>query len=640
MLISLENVYKYYNGEPILENINFSINEGERIGLVGVNGCGKTTLLSLITGRTAYDKAPDGSGSISFAGGLRIGYLEQGVGLSAECSIAEEMRKPFAALDEEYRRINEIEASLSSLSGSALEAAEAEYARLTSHYQNNDGYIIDVKIKTVLNGMGFMGFDLERSVNSLSGGERTRLALAKLLLEAPTLLILDEPTNHLDLDTMQWLEDYLLGYKGAILIVSHNRYFLDKLCTRICEIEYRKLTSYTGNYSKFAEQKKADVARQEKLYEAEQAKMKELQFFIDKNRVSATSAKAAKSKQHMLDRMVENATEKPHVYHKPAKIRLEYAMEPPKEVFEAKDVDISVDDGKRTLIESFNLAVRRGDRVGIIGPNGSGKSSVLKSIQGINPHSKGRINWAMNVRIAYFDQKNEQLDTHNTVMEEIHKRYPRMTDLEVRSILGSVLLSGESVFKPVGVISGGEKTKLSFALLMLKKGNVLILDEPTNHLDISTKEVLEDALSDYTGTIIFVSHDRYLLNKIATRIVEIRDGTVSEYKGNYDDYLAAKEAIIQAQNQVKSEPDKQPAAKKQYRTKNQRAEDVRRKQELKALEERIENLETRIKEINILLNDPEVAADYQKMSELCNELEDSRQELDGLTDEWVLMQED
>lgn len=640
MLISLENIYKYYNGEPILENINFTVNEGERIGLVGVNGCGKTTLLSIITQKIGYDKAPDGSGSLSLAGGLRIGYLEQGVGLSAECSIAEEMRKPFASLDDEYRRMTEIEDSLSVLEGKELEAAEAEYTRLSSHYQNNDGYIIDVKIKTVLNGMGFMGFDATRSVNSLSGGERTRLALAKLLLEAPSLLILDEPTNHLDLDTMQWLEDYLTGYKGAILIVSHNRYFLDKLCTRICEIEYRHISSYTGNYTKFVEQKKAFVVRQEKLYEAEQAKMKELQFFIDKNRVSATSAKAAKSKQHMLDRMVENATEKPNVYHKPAKIKLEYAIEPPKEVFEATNVDISVEDGSKTLIESFSLAVRRGDRVGIIGPNGSGKSSVLKTIQGINPHSKGRIYWAQNVRIAYFDQKNEQLDPRNPVIEEIHKRYPLMTDLQVRSVLGSVLLSGESVFKPVGVISGGEKTKLSFALLMLKKGNVLILDEPTNHLDISTKEVLEEALADYTGTIIFVSHDRYLLNKIATRIVEIKDGAVAEYKGNYDDYLAEKELRLLSEAASMEEAKKQSIPKKQYRTKNQRAEDVRKKQELKALEDNIEKLEGEISDIESMLNTPEIAADYQKMGELCISLEAKKQELSELMESWLLMQEE
>ena len=302
----------------------------------------------------------------------------------------------------------------------------------------------------------------------------------------------------------------------------------------------------------------------------------------------------------------ENAVEKPHVYHKPAKIKLEYDIEPPKEVLEVSDIDISPDGGQSILLDSFSLSVRRADRVGIIGANGAGKSTILKTILGILPHSKGRISWAQNVRTAYFDQKNEQLNPHNTVIDEIHNRYPAMTDLQIRSVLGSVLLSGESVFKPVGVISGGEKTKLSFALMMLRRANVLILDEPTNHLDISTKEVLEDALSEYTGTIIFVSHDRYLLNKIATRIVCISDASSKEYKGN--------------------------------RTKNQRALDVKKKQDIKELEEHIGDLETQIKDLEAAICDPETAADYIKMNELCQTLEQRKEELNECMDKWVEMQ--
>ncbi len=638
MLCSLEKIWKYFNGEPLLRDINFVINEGERIGLVGRNGCGKTTLLSIITGNLNYDPSPENEGRLSFSGNCRIGYLEQGVGLSAECSVSEEMRKPFVELDREHERMTELEAELSSgkLSESERKRAESEYSLISTHFENNEGYLIDVKIKTVLNGMGFSGLDLSRSVNSLSGGERTRLSLAKLLLESPSLLILDEPTNHLDLDTMTWLEDYLLDYKGAILVVSHNRYFLDKVCTRICEIENGKLKSYSGNYSFYVKQKREDNLRQEKLYEAEQEKIKELQFFIDKNRVSATSAKAAKSKQHMLDRIVENAVEKPKMYEKSAKIRLEYDIEPPKEVFSAENVDISA--GGKTLLESFSLSMRRGDKVGIIGKNGTGKTTILKTIQGMNPHTKGRINWAQNVKLAYYDQKNEYLNPNNTVIEEIHHRYPRMTDYEVRSVLGSVLLTGENVFKEVGVISGGEKTKLSFALMSLKRGNFLILDEPTNHLDISTKEVLEDALKEYTGTILFVSHDRYLLNKIADRIVEIRDGKAYEYKGNYDDYLRARE-VEKAEELKASVPSPQPAEKKQYRTKSQRAEDVRRKQELADLEKNIANLEKEIADTEELICTPEVAADYQKMTELCQSLDDRKNELSELMDRWIEIQE-
>ena len=639
MLCSLEKIWKYYNGEPLLRDINFTINEGERIGLVGRNGCGKTTLLSIITKKIGYDPSPENEGSLNYSGNCRIGYLEQGVGLSAECSISEEMRKPFSELDREYERMGELEEAISkgNLSDSEREKAESEYSRISTHYENNEGYLIDVKIKTVMNGMGFSGLDLSRSVNSLSGGERTRLSLAKLLLESPSLLILDEPTNHLDLDTMTWLEDYLLDYKGAILVVSHNRYFLDKVCTRICEIESGRLKSYSGNYSFYVKQKREDNLRQEKIYEAEQEKIKELQFFIDKNRVGATSAKAAKSKQHMLDRIVENAVEKPKMYEKAAKIKLEYDIEPPKEVFSAENIDISA--GGKTLLESFSLNMRRGDKVGIIGKNGTGKTTILRTIQGLNPHTKGRINWAANVKLAYYDQKNEYLNPNNTVIEEIHHRYPRMTDYEVRSVLGSVLLTGENVFKEVGVISGGEKTKLSFALMSLKRGNFLILDEPTNHLDISTKEVLEDALDEYTGTILFVSHDRYLLNKIADRIVEIRDGKAYEYKGNYDDYLRARELEIKAEEAKASIPSPAPQPeKKQYRTKSQRAEDVRKKQELAKLEQSISDLEQEIAGMEEMICDPEIAADYQKMDKLCRELEEKKGELNTMMDNWLEMQ--
>lgn len=638
MLASVESVYKIYNGEEILSDINLSIEQGERIGLVGVNGCGKTTLLSILTGKIDFDKTPDGRGSVAIGSGVRIGYLEQHTGFESDASIADEMRLPFKHLDAEYERIQELEGKLSSLSGSALEEAEAEYSRLSSHYENNDGYIIDVKINTVLNGMGFAGVDKSREINSLSGGERTRLALAKLLLEAPQLLILDEPTNHLDLETMMWLEDYLSEYKGAVLVVSHNRYFLDKLCTRICEIENGRLKSYSGNYSFFISQKKVDNERQEKLYEAQQKKISELQFFIDKNRVSATSAKAAKSKQHMLDRILDDAVEKPRTYQKPAKIKLEYDITPPKDVLEVKDVDVTVGEGlnSKTLIESFDLKVRRGEKVGIIGANGIGKSSILKTIQSINPHTKGKISWAMNTKLAYFDQKNEQLDPRNSVMEEVHKRYPRMSDFEVRSILGSVLLSGEDVYKSVSVISGGEKTKLSFALMMLRRANILILDEPTNHLDILTKEVLEDALFEFDGTIIFVSHDRYLLNRIASRIIEVTPSGVKSYDGNFDAYLEQKEkekaAALASDAVVRAEE-----PKKQYRTKQQRAEDVKRKQETRALEARIEELEGLIAELEAKICEPEIAGDYAKLAEACTELENMKNELNDCMDKWVLM---
>ena len=639
MLVGIEHIWKYFEADnPILEDITFSIEQGDRIGLVGVNGCGKTTLLSIITDKIGFDPTPGGDGAINIAKNCVIGYLEQNSGMMSENPIEVELHRPFRELEDEYRRMTELSEKMTHLSGGELEKASAEYARLSGHFEMNDGYLIDVKINTILNGMGFSGIDRSRKVSSLSGGERTRMALCKLLLENPDLLILDEPTNHLDLDSTMWLEGYLQDYKGAVLIVSHNRYFLDKLCTRIIELEDKKIKIYKGNYSDFQRQKKADLERQEKLYEAQQQKIKELQFFIDKNRASATSAKAAKNKQHMLDRIVEDGVDKPKKPKRPPKIRLEYDITPPKEVFEMVDCDITVGDGK-TLIPSLSFEVRRGEKVGIIGPNGIGKSSILKTMQNINPHSHGHIRWAMNTKIAYFDQKNEQLDPRNTVIEEVHRRYPRMTDLQVRTLLGGVLLTGENVYKPVGVISGGEKTKLSFALMMLRRGNVLILDEPTNHLDSMTCEVLEDALSEYDGTMVLVSHDRYLLNKIATRILEVSRDGVKSYNGNFDDYMAAKQLEREAEEQAKAqaEAEKPKETKKQYRTKEQRSIDARKKQEKKDIETLIEALENEIKAIEEDIQKPEIAADYIKMGELCQRLEDAKAELEEAMEKWVEM---
>ncbi len=636
MLVQLEHIWKYFEAEePILEDVDLTIELGEKVGLVGVNGCGKTTLLNIIAGKTDFDPTKGGDGAVSVAKDRVIGYLEQNSGMESDSVIAVEMRKPFAELDREFEKMVELSTNMHALTGPDLENATAEYAALSSHFEANDGYLIDVRISTVLGGMGFKDLDQSRTVSSLSGGERTRLALCKLLLEEPDLLILDEPTNHLDLDSTIWLENYLKEYKGAVLTVSHNRYFLDKLCTRIIELEDKKVKSYKGNYTAFVAQKKADLERQEKLWERDQQKIKELQFFIDKNRASATSAKAAKNKQHMLDRIVEEGVEKPKKPKRPPRIKLEYDIEPPKEVFKMENCDITVGDGK-TLIESLSFEIRRGEKVGIIGPNGIGKSSILKTMIGINPHSRGRISWAMNVKTAYFDQKNEQLDPMNTVIDEVHKRYPLMTDQAVRTLLGSVLLTGDDVFKPVGVISGGEKTKLSFALMSLKRANVLLLDEPTNHLDADTCEALEGALADYTGTMVLVSHDRYLLNKTVSRIIEVRPGSVREYRGNYDAYMEEKSKEQRLESEKQSAEKSQKTEKKSgYRTREMRAAEVKKKQDLKALEDSIASLEREISEIEEALNQPEVASDYVKMTELCTRLEEAKNELEAKMAEWV-----
>lgn len=637
MLINCENIYKYFGGELLLSNISFTVEDRDVIGLVGQNGCGKSTLLKIIMGEETFDRTPDGKGTLGIANKTTIGFLAQNSGLESNNTIKTEMKKPFDKLLKAYDRMKELEKSMGILDeDNTKHQMSDEYAELSSYFEANDGYRIDVKISTVLNGMGFKDFDTDRIIDNLSGGEKTRLAMAKLLLEEPDLLILDEPTNHLDLDTLAWLEDYLKSYKGAILIVSHDRYFLNRLCNKIFEIEHKRLTVYKGNYSSYVIQKEMNLERQNKEYEIQQKEIAKLEDYIARNKVRASTANMAKSRQHMLDKM--ERVEKPVNYIKPPKIKLEYDYEPTKDILTVDDCDLTVGDGfdKKTLLESFSLEVKRGEKVSIIGRNGIGKTSILKLIQGINEHTKGSIEWANNVKTAYFEQENTSLDKMNTVIDEVHKRFPRMTDEQIRKVLGSVLLSGDDVFKPVSVLSGGERAKLCFAILTLQRGNVLILDEPTNHLDLMTKEVLEQALVEYEGTIILVSHDRYLLNKLSTRIVEVSEIGVNSYKGSYDDYREqkARDLSFQAENKEQKSK-KQNPKQKQYRTKEQRAADAKRKQRIKELESEIETLESEIALLEDEVSTPEIAADYELCASKCNELEDKKQTLDKRLEEWA-----
>lgn len=526
--------------------------------------------------------------------------------------------------------------------GGNIDSISHEYAELSSYFEARDGYRIDVKIKQVLNGMGFGSTPTDRVISTLSGGEKTRLALAKLLLEEPNLLILDEPTNHLDFETLMWLEDYLKGYKGAIIIVSHDRYFLNKVCTRICEIEQGRLTSYRGDYSSYLVQKKMNSERQLKEYEAQQKEIAKLEDYVAKNLVRASTSKMAKSRQHMLDRI--ERIDKPLMYSKPPKIKLEYDIEPTKDIVRVVDCPLVVGDGadKKELIKSLTMNVRRGEHVAIIGANGIGKTSILKLIQGIIPHEGGNISWGGNVKISYFEQEHAILDPHKTVLEEIMDRYPRLSEQQARSVLGAVLLTGENVFKPISVLSGGERAKLCFAIMALNRGNVLVLDEPTNHLDLSTKEVLEDALAEFGGTIILVSHDRYLLNKVASRIIEIKHDEVNSYEGNFDAYSEAVNAARQLKMQSEAEikrAEEEKAYKenkaRQYRSKEQRAADAQKRNRIRELEKEIEGTEVLIFELENAISDPEIASDYSKMSEKCKELEEAKTALDQKMDEWA-----
>lgn len=652
MILSLENVSKIYNGNTVLDNVALTIEDNDRIGLVGVNGCGKSTLLRIITGAEEPETQPEPNvARVAITKSASIGFLAQNTGLDRSSTIIEEMTSVFSWLLKIGDELRELEKTMASPEAHSDEKRFAEiseeYARKTAIFESNDGYLINVKINKVLNGMGFGTETYDRVISTLSGGEKTRLALSKLLLENPNLLILDEPTNHLDFNTIMWLEDYLKDYKGALLIVSHDRYFLDKLTTSTCEIERGRLKRYKGNYSAFTKLKEADVIRQMKEYEAQQEEIAKLQDFIDRNLVRATTSNMAKSRIKKLEAM--ELIEKPVTNTKSAKIKFEYDIAPPIDVLTVKNIDVSVGSGydRKTLVDNLSFEVKRGEKLGIIGSNGIGKSTLLKIIQHILPCSHGSVEWTKNIKISYFDQENSQLDFNKTVMEEVHSRYRTMSDLEIRSVLGSVRMVGENVFKPISVISGGERAKLCFAIMMLERGNVLILDEPTNHLDIDTKEVLEKALCDYDGTIIFVSHDRYLLNRLATRILEITPDSVESFNGGFDEYMEVKRAKqLAAEKQLeiqKAEKAKQEAAEKSvkaYRSKEQRSADAKKRNRIRELEKEIEKLEAEMQALQEEMASPEVCQNYQLMQEKCAEFEQKKLLSAEYSDEWLMLSEE
>lgn len=644
MLLSMTSVNKFYNGNQILKNVNLTVNEGDRIGLIGINGCGKTTLLRLITGKEEPDRFTEEDGIISIASKTSIGYLEQMGALDNENTVIEEMKSVFSELISISERMKELE-KLMAESSDNYEAFSEEYSRISAYYESNDGYIIKVKIKTILNGMGFSEDMFDRVISSFSGGEKTRLAIAKLLLENPNILILDEPTNHLDFRTVMWLEDYLKDYRGALLIVSHDRYFLDKTVTSICEIENTVLTRYKGNYTAFTRLKEEAVTRQQKEYDLQQKEIAKMEDYVARNLVRASTSKSAKSRIKALDKM--ERIEKPNTYHKAAKLEFTFAQDPPQEVLKVKDIDVSVGfgDDRRTLVDSLSFEVRRGEKLAVIGDNGIGKSTLLKVIQEKLPH-KGKVIWAANVRISYFDQEAANINRSNTVFEEIHSRYPLLSDLEVRNLLGKVRLVGENVFKQAGVVSGGERCKLCFAIMMMEHGNVLILDEPTNHLDLQTKEVLEDALERFEGTIIYVSHDRYLLNRISTRILEITAEGTESFNGGFDDYMKIKtqreQAAAEAADAAKQEELRVQYAekkKKAFKTKEQRNLDAKNRQRIRDIEKQMNELQEEQDRLEAELTDEKVISDYSLMNEKCTRINEIKELSNQLFDEWAELSE-
>ncbi|MGE6517570.1 ABC-F family ATP-binding cassette domain-containing protein [Lysinibacillus sphaericus] len=542
MLLQLNGISKSYLGDTVFSNISLKIEPGERIGLIGVNGAGKSTLLKIIAGDIPYE-----NGEFSIGKAIKIGYLRQNSGLQMDNTIWCEMLSVFAELRKIEKELRALERRMSDPSlmddTEQFEKTMNQYATKSDWFIEQGGYEIEAKIRSILNGMGFDNISVNTPIHKLSGGQKTRLALAKILLEQPDLLLLDEPTNHLDFTTLTWLEGYLRAYPGAILVVSHDRTFLDSLVNVIYEIERTEARRYSGNYSQYVESKAKNRQIHEKKYALQQQQIGKMEDYIQRNITMATSAKSAKNKRKQLERM--ERLEKPFKDLKHAQMSFRLEKTSHKDVLQVRDLRISfvVDNEQKSLVKNINFQLQRGDKVALIGPNGVGKSTLLKTLLNGKPES-GVIDWGKGVTIGYYDQEQSTLHPDNTVLNEVWSMFPHIEEASIRTVLGNFLFTSEDVFKKIASLSGGEKARVALAKLMLLKANVLIMDEPTNHLDVFSKEVLEQALLNYEGTLFFISHDRYFLNKLADKLLELSPTGVIAFNSNYDNYVNHKMSLL------------------------------------------------------------------------------------------------
>ncbi len=628
MLLSADNLQFGFNGGILLEKICFSLNEGDRVGLIGANGEGKTTLIRLILG----ELEPDG-GALFRKNGIRIGYLAQNGGYDSFNTVFEEMREIFTPDIRAIEALRETENKISKTKEGTDEyrVLSARYEALNKQIAARDSYNYEVRIRAVLNGMGFEGV-YEQPIHTMSGGEKTRLKLCRLLLEDPELLILDEPTNHLDMKTLFWLEDYLSTYKGAILTVSHDRYFLDKLVTSIYELEHKKLSTFKGNYTKYKILKAEKVARILKEYEKQQEERARMQEYVDRNLVRASTTKMAQSRRLALEKM--ELIEKPQLPPTPPRFHFTYAEKPYERVLEVTDLKLRV--GEKTLLEKASFTLMRGEKCAVVGDNGTGKSTLIKAlVQGTDPAIRlGRF-----VKIACYDQENANLDPNENVLNELWGRHVTWDQTRIRNILAQAGLVAEDMDKKVRMLSGGERAKLALAVFECEQGNFLLLDEPTNHLDLPARESLENALKTFDGTILFVSHDRYFIRALAGKILELENGTTTSFTGAYDEYTAQKQAV-KAQNKLNnqipahSSSTKSDKAEGYYRSKEERAADARKRARIKKIEEEISALEEEDARLNDSLSDPAVTADFALLTQTCNRIEEIKNTLDQLYAEY------
>lgn len=631
IIAQAQDLEQRFGGNIIFSNISFSVPDNARIGLVGPNGAGKTTLLKIMTGQ----QEPT-SGQFTINKGLKVGYIAQENGLDEDKTIWDEMLTVFNDLIEKNKKITKMQEQIADHPED--EDLLKRYDQLAYDFEQEGGFTYQAEIKSILNGFNFKENTWNKVIGTLSGGEKTRLAFVKLLLQKPPVLLLDEPTNYLDLDTLDWLEAFLKNYQGAIITVSHDQYFLDHLANQIFELNFGKLTTFKGNYSQYVKERELMDSQQEAAYEKQQEKIKKEEEFIQKNLVRASTTKRAQSRRKVLDKM-----ERIKLPRHKQKVRINFTSDRPsgKEVLIAKDLTIGYPD--KVMVSDIDFQVNKNDRVAIIGPNGIGKSTLLKTIMKKLEPKGGSIKYGASLDIGYYDQELQSLDPSKTVLDTIWDRHKTMPEKDVRSILASFLFTAEDIDKTVGQLSGGQKARLTLTVLSLEKDNFLLMDEPTNHLDIEAKEVLEEALDNYDGTLLFVSHDRYFINELANKIISVRDGHAKIYNGNYSYYLdekAKQAAAAQEAEAQKAETETTPAAsqnKGKLSYQEQKARDSQKRKLERAVsdaEAKIEKLEAEEKEIQTEMANPEIAASFEKLGPLQEKLSAVQEQLDQANNEW------
>ena len=635
ILLQVNALSKLYGAETILANIKLEVQTKDRIALVGRNGAGKSTLLKIIAGELSHD-----SGEIIKPKDVSIGYLAQNTGLETSLTIWDEMLTVFTHLQQMETKLRRLEQEMGKEENFSNEATYerllADYDQLQLDYKDQGGYQYEADIRSILSGLGFPVETHQTTISTLSGGQKTRLALGKLLLTKPDLLILDEPTNHLDIETLTWLEQYLQGYPGAILIVSHDRYFLDKLVTQVYEISNKESRRFVGNYSKYLDLKSALYEQEMKRYEKQQDEIAKLEDFVQKNIARASTTKRAQSRRKQLDRM--ELLTRPLGDSKSASFHFDIEKQSGNDVLQVKDATIGYD--KDPIIEHVTMRLTRGDSVALVGPNGIGKSTLLKSIVNKLPLLHGDVSFGSNVSVGYYDQEQANLTSSKRVLNELWDEYPLQPEKEIRTILGNFLFTGDDVLKPVSSLSGGQKARLALAKLMMQKSNLLILDEPTNHLDLNSKEILENALIDYPGTLLFVSHDRYFINRVTTTVVELSTEGAQEYLGDYDYYVEKKNEMIERAELEQQESDV-PVQKVVAQEKLNYLEEKERKKlerqrtrKIEELEQNIVELEEEIATLEDQLCLPEIYADYEKASEITTKKQTLQEQLETCMAEW------